>query len=65
MENKKLVPEIRFPEFDGEWNNKKIKDLTEVTVGGTPSTSKPEYWNGNIAWLSSGELNNGIICTSH
>ena len=26
MENKKLVPEIRFPEFDGEWNKETLKN---------------------------------------
>jgi len=29
--------------------------LTNVITGGTPSTSKPEYWdNGDIPWLQSG-----------
>lgn len=43
----------------------KIKDFTNVITGGTPSTSKNEYWeNGEIPWLNSGELNQKIICTS-
>ena len=34
---------------------KTIEELTTVVTGGTPSTSKPEYWkNGNIPWLQSG-----------
>lgn len=34
---------------------KKIEELTTVVTGGTPSTSKAEYWeNGNIPWLQSG-----------
>ena len=34
---------------------KKIGDLTNVITGGTPPTSKPEYWdNGDIPWLQSG-----------
>ena len=34
---------------------KKIGDLTNVITGGTPSTTKPEYWdNGDIPWLQSG-----------
>ena len=33
----------------------KISDITKVVTGGTPSTSKSEYWeNGNIPWLKSG-----------
>lgn len=38
-----------------------IKDFAEVITGGTPSTSIAEYWNGDIPWLNSGELNKGII----
>ncbi|WP_241428057.1 restriction endonuclease subunit S [Clostridium saccharobutylicum] len=30
----------------------------EWKTGGTPSRSNNEYYNGNIPWLSSGELNN-------
>ena len=34
---------------------KKIEELTTVVTGGTPSTSKSEYWDdGNIPWLQSG-----------
>jgi len=28
---------------------------SRIYSGGTPSTKHPEYWNGNIKWLSSGE----------
>ncbi len=35
----------------------KIGDIAKLTAGGTPSTSKAEYWdNGEIPWLSSGEV---------
>ena len=40
-----------------EWEVKTIGDFTSSTAGGTPSTLVPEYWNGNIRWMSSGELN--------
>jgi len=43
----------------------KIKNFTEVITGGTPSTSKTEYWDGgDIPWLNSGELNQKIVTTS-
>ena len=36
-------------------NYKKIEELTTVVTGGTPSTSKHEYWDGGtIPWLQSG-----------
>ncbi|MDK0576876.1 restriction endonuclease subunit S [Clostridium perfringens] len=36
----------------------KLAELGEWKTGGTPLRSKSEYYNGNIPWLSSGELNN-------
>lgn len=40
---------------------KRVADFTEVVTGGTPSTAKAEYWDGNIPWLNSGSLNDGDI----
>jgi type I restriction enzyme S subunit len=40
-----------------DWTIKKIGDFTNVTSGGTPSTSRSDYWGGEIKWMSSGELN--------
>lgn len=61
---------FRFPEYEktkfidsemGEipegWNVKNIKDIFTVILGGTPSREKPEYWNGSIPWINSGEVN--------
>ncbi len=37
VENEKLVPELRFPEFESEWNLVKLKELTRlITKGTTP-----------------------------
>lgn len=36
----------------------KLSELMDVISGGTPKTSKPEYWNGNIPWLSVKDFNN-------
>ena len=33
VEKKKLVPELRFPEFDGEWELKKTKDIAPLQRG--------------------------------
>lgn len=51
------VPKLRFKEFSDEWQEKKLGEITKITAGGTPSTTKIEYWNGNIKWMNSGELN--------
>ena len=41
--------------------SKRISEITDVITGGTPSTSKEEYWGGGIPWLNSGILNDGDI----
>lgn len=40
----------------------KVSDCCEsIYSGGTPSTKKPAYWNGNLPWLSSGETRSRFI----
>ena len=34
-----------------------LKNHAKCVLGGTPSRAKPEYWNGNINWINSGEIN--------
>ena len=38
--------------------------LDDMYNGQTPSRNKSQYWNGNIKWLSSGELNRGTVYDS-
>jgi type I restriction enzyme, S subunit len=35
----------------------KIKDIGKVVSGSTPSRVVPEYWNGNIPWITPREIN--------
>lgn len=56
------IPKLRFPEFSGEWEEKRIQDFAECCAGATPDTKKDEYWiDGTIPWMSSGEVNNTFI----
>ena len=44
------------------WNIYTLEEVCEkIYSGGTPSTKHPEYWNGNIKWLSSGETSQHFI----
>lgn len=46
------------------WYKTQIGSIGVVTNGSTPSRKCDEYWNGNIPWVSSGEVCNNIIsCT--
>lgn len=47
-----------FIEEAKEREKTKIGLVLETVLGGTPSTKKPEYWDGTIPWINSGEVNN-------
>ncbi|MEH6703312.1 MAG: restriction endonuclease subunit S [Galbibacter orientalis] len=64
MKEKKLVPTLRFPEFEGEWKKKAINKIASVVGGGTPSTSNKEYWNGNINWFTPTEIKHNYVESS-
>lgn len=41
-----------------KWVNISLIEIVELIGGGTPKTSKVEYWGGNINWLSVKDFNN-------
>jgi len=43
-------------ELPDGWCWATVEQCFEVHVGATPSRKEPKYWNGNIAWVSSGEV---------
>lgn len=51
-----LEPSLRFTGFYENWHEKYIKDVADVIGGGTPDTTKLEYWNGNIQWFTPTEI---------
>ena len=38
----------------------KLSEVMELIGGGTPKTGKPEYWNGDIPWISVKDFNNDL-----
>jgi len=47
-----------------EWEVVKLGEISlDFIGGGTPSTSNPEYWNGNIPWMTSAHINGRSITT--
>ena len=50
------VPNLRFPEFQGEWEKCKLSEICTFFSGGTPSSSNKDFYGGNIAFIRSGEL---------
>ena len=53
----------RFVEmFEGNYPTVTLGDVIKTTSGGTPSKAHPEYYEGGtIPWLTSGEINSGVI----
>jgi type I restriction enzyme S subunit len=39
----------------------RLGDLCHTTSGGTPSRSRPEFFGGEIPWVKSGNLNDGLV----
>jgi type I restriction enzyme, S subunit len=52
--------EIPF-EIPKNWGLCRLGEICRVKVGSTPSRGVSEYWNGDIPWVSSGEVANNYI----
>lgn len=44
-----------------QWRLPQIKDIASISSGSTPNRNNSEYWNGNIAWVTTGELCSGHV----
>ena len=56
------VPKRRFPGFTDAWELRKLGEITEKQFGGgTPTTSNALFWEGNIPWIQSSDLEEGIF----
>ncbi|MFC6275012.1 restriction endonuclease subunit S [Levilactobacillus tangyuanensis] len=58
MEKKKQMnPRIRFKGFEDDWEQRKLGELTEQTIGGgTPSKKIRDFWQGDIPWIQSSNV---------
>tara|TARA_R100000306_G_scaffold31380_2_gene33486 strand:+ start:4327 stop:5631 length:1305 start_codon:yes stop_codon:yes gene_type:complete len=61
MEERSGYKKTKLGWLPKEWEVVKLKDISGSFSGGTPSKSKPEFYGGNIHWIKSGELNQGMI----
>ena len=63
--HKKLnVPNLRFPEFEGEWEESTIGEMFDLYSGNTPSRLNKEHFKGTVNWISSGELKEHYLSSS-
>ena len=56
---------MRFSGFNKEWNQYYLKDVIQDFINGqTPSRNVDSFWNGDVNWVSSGELNYNYITST-
>ena len=58
------VPNLRFKEFQGEWEESTIGEMFDLYSGNTPSRLNKEHFKGTVNWISSGELKEHYIYSS-
>ncbi|MDD3018339.1 MAG: restriction endonuclease subunit S [Comamonas sp.] len=47
-----LTGQRRLPGFSGGWVVKRLEELADIRSGGTPSTSQPQFWDGDVLWCT-------------
>ena len=47
-----LTGQRRLPGFVREWQVMRLAELADIRSGGTPSTSRSEFWAGEIPWCT-------------
>ena len=57
---KDITEEIPF-EIPENWEWARMGQIGDWGAGSTPQRGNAMYYNGNIPWLKTGELNNGIV----
>ena len=56
------MPKLRFKGFTDDWEQRKLGDVVDEFYNGqTPYRQNKIYWDGDVNWLSSGDLNRGIV----
>jgi restriction endonuclease S subunit len=51
-------------EVPAHWTVRKLKDLATISIGWTPSTSNPEYFEGDNIWVTIADMNKKHISES-
>jgi type I restriction enzyme S subunit len=62
MEKIKKIKQTELGEIPGNWRACRFEDvLMGFSSGMTPYRGRPEYYKGDVRWITSGELNYNII----
>ena len=47
-----------------QWQVRKIRDVATISSGSTPNRENPQYWGGDIPWVTTGELESGTVTST-
>lgn len=45
----------------GRWPVVRLGEIAKIVSGGTPSRTNSAFWDGDIPWVKTGEIRNGVI----
>lgn len=56
-------PRLRFPVFQDarEWRIAPLAELFDTATGSTPDRSRPEYWDGEVPWVTTSAVDFNVI----
>jgi len=64
MINQRKYKQTEIGRIPKEWQVVKLKEISlDFIGGGTPSTTNSDYWNGDIAWMTSAHINGREVVT--
>jgi type I restriction enzyme S subunit len=58
------TPKLRFPGFDGEWEEHAISEIFDTATGGTPERKNGDYWGGDVPWITTSLVDFSIITSA-
>jgi type I restriction enzyme S subunit len=65
-----VYPEYKYSgvvwmgDIPAHWRLRPLKHLAKFVGGGTPSREEPEYWGGDIPWVSPKDMKREVISTA-
>lgn len=47
--------------FHRDMDKKRLGDIAKISSGSTPARNNQDFWNGDIPWVTTGELSSGFV----
>lgn len=59
-----LTGRTRLPGFRGDWETKRLGEISSISMGRTPSRHNAKFWGGSHVWLSIADLKEKVVSCS-